>query len=71
MYVWYVHVCSVVSLFKTVDFSLPAALFMGFPSQEYWSGLPFPPPTNLPNPGIKPAFPALAGRFFTSEPLVP
>jgi len=28
-------------------------LFMGFPSQEYWSGLPFPPPGNLPNPGIE------------------
>jgi len=41
---------------------------MGFPRQEYWSGLPFPMPGNLLNPGIKPAFlvsPALAGRFFT------
>ena len=40
---------------------------MGFSSQEHWSGLPFPSPGDLPNPGIKPASfmsPALAGRFF-------
>ena len=41
---------------------------MGFSRQEYWSGLPFPPPGDLPNPGIKPVSPALAGRFFTTEP---
>ena len=42
-------------------------LSMGFFSQEHWSGLPFPSPGDLPNPGIKPASfmsPALAGRFF-------
>ena len=42
---------------------------MGFPRQEYWSGLPFPPPGDLPNPGTKLASlvsPALAGRFFTT-----
>ena len=33
-----------------------------------WSGLPFPPPGDLPNPGIEPVFPALAGGFFTTEP---
>ena len=32
---------------------------MGFSRQEYWGGLPFPPPGDLPDPGIKPAFPAL------------
>ena len=37
---------------------------MGFPKQEYWSGLPFPSPRDLPDPGIKPASPPLAGRFF-------
>ena len=42
---------------------------MGFPKQEHWSGLPFPSPGHLPNPGIEPASPALAGRFFTSETL--
>ena len=41
---------------------------MGFSRQEYWSGLPFPSPGDLPDPGIKPASPALAGRFFTTEP---
>ena len=37
---------------------------MGFPRQEYWSGLPF----LSPHPGIEPASPALAGGFFTTEP---
>ena len=44
-----------------------APLSMGFSRQEYWSGLPFPPPGDLPNPGIKPMSPALVGRFFTTE----
>ena len=46
-------------------------LSMGFCRQEYWSGLPFPSPGDLPNPGIKPKSPAsfvLAGKFFTTEP---
>ena len=43
-----------------------AALSMGFPGQEYWSGLPFHPPGDLLHPGIKPATPALAGRIFTT-----
>ena len=45
-----------------------APLSMEFPRQEYWSGLPFPSPGDLPNPGIKPVSPALAGKFFTTEP---
>ena len=45
-----------------------APLSMGFPRQEYWSGLPFPSPGDLPDPGIEPASPALAGRFSTAEP---
>ena len=47
-----------------------APLSMGFSRQEYWSGLQFPPPGDLPNTGIKPASlmsPALAGRFFTTS----
>jgi len=40
---------------------------MGFPRQEYWSGLPFPTRGNLPNPEIEPESPALAGIFFTAE----
>ena len=42
-------------------------LFMGFSWQEYWNGLPFPPPGDPPNPGIEPASPALAGGFFTTS----
>ena len=45
-----------------------APLSMEFPRQEYWSGLPFPTPRDLPDPGIEPAFPALAGGFLTNEP---
>ena len=47
-------------LFSTLwTVALQAPLSMGFSRQEYWSGLPFPPPGNLPNPGIKPESPAL------------
>ena len=41
---------------------------MGFPRQEYWSGLPFPSPGYLPDPGIESTSPALRGVFFTTEP---
>ena len=43
---------------------------MGFSRQEYWSGLPCPPPGYLPDPGIKPTSllsPALSGGFYTTE----
>ena len=45
-------------------------LSMGFSRQEHWSELPFPPPGDLPNPGVEPMSlmsPALAGRFFTTS----
>ena len=48
-----------------------APLSMEFFRQEYWSGLPFPPPGDLPDPGIEPVSPSaseLAGGFFTTEP---
>ena len=45
-----------------------APLSMGFPRQEYWNRLPFSSPGDLPNPGIELTSPALAGRFFTTEP---
>ena len=48
-----------------------APLSVGFSRREHWSGLPWPPPGNLPNPGMKPTSlmsPALAGRFFTTRP---
>ena len=47
-----------------------APLSVGFPMQEYWTGLPLPPQGDLPDPGIKPVFltsPVLAGRFFTTS----
>ena len=49
-----------------------APLSIGLSQQEYWSGLPFPPLRDLSDPGIKPMSPeapALAGGFFTTEPL--
>jgi len=42
-------------------------LFMGFPRQEYWSGLPFPSPEDLLNPGIKPGSPELQADSLPSE----
>ena len=53
----------------TVDYQAP--LFMEFPRQEYWNGLLFPTPGDLPDPGIETASlvsPALVGRFFTTVP---
>ena len=41
---------------------------MAFSRQEYWSGLPFPTPGDLPNPGIESVSPALTGEFFTTAP---
>ena len=69
-----VHVCmlshfSHVQLFVTLwAVACQAPLSMGFSRQEYWSGLPSPPPGDLPDPGIEPAFlmsPALADVFLT------
>ena len=45
-----------------------APLSMVFPRQEYWSGLPFPSPRNLPDPGIKPTSNELADGFLTPKP---
>ena len=44
------------------------SLSIGFPRQEYWSGLPFPSPGALPDPGVELESPELAGRFLTTEP---
>ena len=46
----------------------PAHLSMGFPKREHRSGLPLPSPGDLPDPGTKPASPALADGFVTAEP---
>ena len=45
-----------------------APLTMGFSRQEYWSGLPFPSPGDLPDRGFEPMSPALVGGFFTTVP---
>jgi len=45
-----------------------ASLSMGFPRQEYWNGLPFPFPGDLPDPGIEPVSPVSQADLFTAEP---
>ena len=50
----------------TVTYQAPPS--MGFSRQEYWSGLPFPSPGDLPDPGIEPGCPALQADALTSEP---
>ena len=68
----HVQSLSGVQLFKTPwAAACQVPLSMGFSTQEYWSRLPFPPPVDFPNPGIKaksPVSPVLAGRFFITEP---
>ena len=68
-----VHVCSVVSDFATWwTVAQQAPLSTRFSRQEYWSGVPFPPPGDVPEPRIEPtstASLALTGRLFTTEPL--
>jgi len=51
-----------------MDYTPPPPLSRGFARLEYWSGLPFSSLGDLPDPGIEPSSPALAGRFFTTEP---
>ena len=60
------HLYPNLSTLWTIAHQVP--LSMGFPRQECWSGLPFPSPGDLPNPGIQPVSLALAGGFFTAEP---
>ena len=56
------------ALCNSMDCSLLGSLSMGFSRKEYWSGLPFPPPGDLPKPGIKPRSPALQVDSVLSEP---
>ena len=56
---------SCLTLCDPMDCSLPG---LGFSRQEYWSGLPFPSPGDLPDPGIEPGSPALGADALTSEP---
>ena len=63
MHVW--SVASVLSDFlRSQEVDRQAPLSLGFSRQEYWSGLPFPSPGDLPNPGIKAGSPALKARPF-------
>ena len=68
------YVCQLISsvqLFVTPwTVACQAPLSMEFSRQEYWSGLPFPSPVDLPDPGIEPVPPALAGGFFTAETIL-
>ena len=59
---------SCLTLCDPMDCSLPGSSVHGIFRQEYWSGLPFPPPGDLPNAGIKPVSPALAGVCFGTVP---
>ena len=72
-----IHMCmkvKVKSLTRVRLFATPwtvayqAPLSMRFSRQEYWSGLPFPSPGDLPDPGIEPGSPALESDALTSEP---
>ena len=56
---------SCVRLFATLRTVALQALFMEFSRQKYWSGLPFPSPEDLHDPGIKPRSPALQADSFT------
>ena len=69
-YIWKkVKSLSRVQLFATLwTVAHQAPPSMGFPRQEYWSGLPFPSPGDLPDPGIEPRSPALQADTLTSEP---
>ena len=52
-----------------MDCSPPASSVHGISQEKYWSGLPFPSPWDLPNPGIWTCVSCIADRFFTTEPL--
>ena len=65
----WVKLLSRVRLFATLwTVAYQAPLSVGFSRQEYWSGLPFPSPGDLPNPGIKPRSPTLQADTLPSEP---
>ena len=68
----YIFMCLVTqscfTLCDPTDYSPPGCSVHDFSRQEYWSGLPFPNPGHLPDPGIEPVSPALAGGLFTIVP---
>ena len=69
---WVLSHFSRVRLFATLrTVACQAPLSMGFSGQEYWSELPCPPPRDLPDPGIEPAFPVAPVLQADSLPLNP
>ena len=63
--------CNPMAVARQLHYPMDNPLSMGFPRQEYWSGLPYPLPGDLPDPGIElPSLlsPALVEGFFTTEP---
>ena len=76
LYIYIFHVLCCAKLLRLcptlcdpMDHAFQASLSMGFSRHEYWSWLLWPPPGDLPDPGIEPEsvmFPALAGRIFTT-----
>ena len=56
------------TLCDAMDYNLPGSLSMEFSRQEYWSGVPFPSPGDLPDPGIESRCPALQADSLPSEP---
>ena len=66
-----IHICSVRLFAIPWSAACQSSLSIGLSQKEYWSGLPFPPPGDLPHPGMVSASPvvsAFAGKFFTIEP---
>ena len=59
---------NLVPLFVTMDYSLPGSSIHGIFQAKYWSGLPFPSPEDLPDPGIEPGSPELQADALPSEP---
>ena len=59
---------SCLTLCDPMDYSLPGSSVHGILRQEYWSGLPFPSPGDLPNPGIEPGSPVLQADSLPSDP---
>ena len=62
-----VCVCVCVHTLSVMSTSLPGSSVHGISQQEYWTGLPFSPPGDLPDPGSQPKSPALADGFFTTS----
>ena len=66
-----IHICNVQLFAIPWSLACLSSLSTGLSQKEYWSGLPFPPPVDLPHPGVVSASPVVsvsAGKFFTIEP---